>query len=307
MTMINVNNLTMEYKAGKGVFDIDFQMQKGDVYGFLGPNGAGKTTTIRCLLGFMKPSKGDCAISDKDCFTAATRLSLDIGYIPGETSFPSGMTGKDFLNFVASVRAEEAKRRGVKDERLTKAAQTVRMNAFIRLFELDIRPKIKTMSKGMKQKTAIIAAFMHDPDVFILDEPTSGLDPLMQSRFVDLLMARKREGKTILISSHMFEEIEQTVDRIMIIRDGRIVENSDIKSLRAAQKKVYYASGVGLGKKKFTADTKALSDDEIEATIPADSVDAFVKELAKHKVDVLYQKNVSLERIFLDYYGEVQQ
>lgn len=217
MHVIDIDCLTRDYGSGKGVFDVSFQVNKGEVFGFLGPNGAGKTTTIRHLMGFIRPKAGSCSIQGMDCWKDSHIIQQNLGYIPGEISFFDDMTGTEFLKFIADYRG---------------VGSQSRAKEFIELFELDPKGKIKKMSKGMKQKIGIVAAFMHDPEILILDEPTSGLDPLMQSRFVDLIASEKKRGKTILLSSHMFEEVERTCDRIGIIRNGRLVAMDSVEALR---------------------------------------------------------------------------
>ena len=189
MRVIDIEKLTRDYGSGKGIFDVSFQVNEGEVFGFLGPNGAGKTTTIRHLMGFIKAKSGRCTIRGMDCWQERCKIQEHLGYIPGEISFFDDMTGTEYLKFLAGYR------------RLKTAN---RMAEMMDRFELDPKSKIKKMSKGTKQKLGIVAAFMHDPEILILDEPTTGLDPLMQSRFVELLAEEKSKGKTILLSSHIF-------------------------------------------------------------------------------------------------------
>ncbi len=204
--MINVDNLTKSYGINKGVFNLSFTVNDGEVFGFLGPNGAGKTTTIRHLLGFIRPDEGKTSICEKDTYLHAAELQKTLGYIPGETAFIDHMKGIDFLHFIAKMR-------GLDDLQ--------KMHELIIYFELDPSGFIQKMSKGMKQKLAIVCAFMHNPKILILDEPTSGLDPLMQSKFIELIKKEKHQGKTILMSSHNFDEIERTCDRALIIKHGQ--------------------------------------------------------------------------------------
>ena len=217
--MIVVSNVTMKYPNGRGIFDVDFTVKSGEVVGFLGPNGAGKTTTIRCLLGFMKPQSGKCTINDRDCFDFSNENCRDLGFIAGEPAFPDGSNGLEYLNFLCEVR-------GIKDK--------TKMEELIKYFNLEPKGRIKRMSKGMKQKIAIVAAFMHDPSVYILDEPTSGLDPIMQIKFIDLIKKEKARGKTILMSTHNLGEIKNTCDSMLIIRDGKIVKTMSGKELQKA-------------------------------------------------------------------------
>lgn len=283
--MIGIKDLTMQYPNGKGIFDVDFTVEKGQVVGFLGPNGAGKTTTIRCILGFMRGQKGKCFIDGNECFANAPKIMQQVGFIAGEPAFPDGMTGVEYLDFLCEVR-------GLKDK--------ARMNELIEYFEFDAKSKIKKMSKGMKQKTAIVAAFMHNPSVLILDEPTSGLDPLMQNKFVELILSEKTKGKTILMSSHMFDEVEKTCEHVLIIKDGRIISRDFVKNLKRTQKVIFEVTSSDKIKTSF--DAKAEADGKYEITIPYDQVDKLVKELSKFKIDWIKMKEQTLENIFLDLY-----
>ena len=230
--MIKIEGLTKEFGNGKGIFDVTFEVKQGEVFGFLGPNGAGKSTTIRHLMGFIKPSKGAATINGFDCWKEADQVKKHVGYLPGEIAFPEEMTAYDFIRLIAGMK-------GMSD--------LGRAEEFIEKFQLDMRVHIKKMSKGMKQKLAIVAAFLHDPDILILDEPSTGLDPLMQNILVDFILEEKKCGKTILISSHIFDEIKDTADTICIIKNGKIVESGDLKTLKSAQKrylKAYFTQEV---------------------------------------------------------------
>ena len=267
MNAINVQNLTRDYGLGKGIFDVSIQVEKGLIFGFLGPNGAGKTTTIRHLMGFIKPKAGSCQIDGLDCWKNRGQIQERLGYIPGEISFIDDMTGREFLKFVSSYR-------NIRKEN--------RMQEMLERFELDPRGKIKKMSKGMKQKLGIVSAFMHDPSILILDEPTSGLDPLMQNRFVELIAEEKKKGKTILLSSHMFEEVERTCDRIGIIRSGKLVTVDSVETLRERHMRTY---------------TVCLDSPETAADFARD----FDGKCDGNHVTVAAKQ--SLETIFMNYYG----
>ena len=267
MNAIKIENLVRDYGGGKGVFDVSFHVNQGEAFGFLGPNGAGKTTTIRHLMGFLKPKSGSCTVNGLDCWSKRDKVQESLGYIPGEISFFEDISGAEFLKFIAQYRGIGSQSR--KEELLER-------------FELDPRGSIKKMSKGMKQKLGIVAAFMHDPDILILDEPTSGLDPLMQSRFIDLIAEEKKHGKTILMSSHMFEEVERTCDRIGIIRKGRMVAVDAALALRERHTRNYTVS----------------LENESEAEAFAADFGGTRKGL---KVTVTTKQ--SLEEIFMNYYG----
>ena len=222
--VIDVQGLTKDYGQGRGVFGLTFQVERGEVFGFLGPNGAGKTTTIRQLMGFIRPTAGRASILGMDCFAQAAAIQAHVGYLPGELSLMDDLTGDGFLRFMANMR-------GMAD--LGAAGELKE------LFRLDGRQRLRKMSKGTRQKVGLVCAFMARPDLLLLDEPTSGLDPLMQSRFVELLLREKARGATILLSSHMFEELERTCDRVAILRAGRLAAVERTEDLRRARTKRY--------------------------------------------------------------------
>lgn len=290
--MISVNNLTKTYKNGKGVFDLTFSVQEGEVFGYLGPNGSGKTTTIRQLMGFTNADKGTCTINGLDCRTQAKDIHRSLGYLPGEIAFFDEMTGLSFLQFMGDMR-------GIRDR--------TGMERLIERFELDASRKIRKMSKGMKQKVGIIAAFMHDPAVYVLDEPTSGLDPLMQKTFIELILEEKQRGKTILMSSHSFEEIDRTSDRAGVIREGRLVAVEDVHSLKASQRKIFVVTVAGdddMAKLRQSGlELGSVGGNHVEVVVSS-NYDYFIATLAQCNVtgiDVLPQ---GLEQVFMKYYGQ---
>ena len=292
--MIEVKGLTLTYPSGKGVFDLRFSVGQGEVMGYLGPNGAGKTTTIRALLGFMRPDSGTCAIGGLDCIKSAPGIQKSLGYIPGEITFLDGMNGDEFLRFMRDMR-------GTKD--------TALQNRLMDMFELSPKGRIKKFSKGMKQKLGIVTAFMHDPDVLILDEPTSGLDPLMQNRFVELLLEEKKKGKTILMSSHMFEEVERTCDNVLIIKDGRIVAHSDVQSLKSAQRRGFFVKPVDKAPaaEAFESagfEVREAPYDTLEVFVTGENVDGFLKTASQFTILNLDVKAQSLEDVFMQFYGK---
>lgn len=292
MDIIKINNLTKDYGNKKGIFNVNISIKKGEVFGFLGPNGAGKTTTIRNLMGFIRPDSGTCSILGMDCFKESEKIKEKLGYLAGEIAFFDDLTGIKLLNFLADMK-------GIKDKR--------KMNELIERFELDPRGKVKKMSKGMKQKIGIISAFMSNAEVFILDEPTSGLDPLMQNRFVDLVLEEKKKGKTILMSSHIFEEIEKTCDRTAIIRNGKIVAIEDMDSLSKKRNKTYIISLSDKNEvekiKKDNFNIKNIDGLNVSISVKND-ISEFLKNVSKYKISDMNIKTESLEEIFLHYYGK---
>ena len=275
--MISLDHITLKYRTGKGISDISFSIREGHVTGYLGPNGAGKTTTIRCLMGFMKPDSGTCTINGLDC------------YIPGEIMFPSGMTCKEYLHYQCELRKQK---------------DLSRMKELMERFQLDAKGNLQRFSKGMKQKVGIVTAFMSDPQVLILDEPTSGLDPLMQNEFIRLILEEKERGKTILISSHIFDEIERTCDDVIIIKDGSVMIQSDVKKLTSTKQKGYCIRTPDIDKvKNFGYRVDVISSDECIVYVRGEETADFFKKLGTITVFDLDVKAQTLEDIFLHYYN----
>ncbi|MDO5602225.1 MAG: ABC transporter ATP-binding protein [Oscillospiraceae bacterium] len=291
MYAIETQGLTKDYGRGKGIFDVTLQVPQGEAFGFLGPNGAGKTTTIRHLLGFIRPQKGRCGILGKNCFDEAAEIQRHLGYLPGELAFLDGMTGKALLDFLAQMK-------NLKDKR--------HMTELIDRFELDPSGPIKKMSKGMKQKLGLVAALMARPSVLILDEPTSGFDPLMQNRFVELILEEKERGTTVFMSSHMFEEVARTCDRTAILRDGKIAAIEDMASLKNKRSRHYVVTldtpqrAAALRLENF----EITSREGARVVIPVQNdVQNLLRQLSALPVQDLDIRTPTLEEIFLCYYG----
>lgn len=213
METIELQNLTKDYGEGRGIFDVNLTIKKGEMVGFVGTNGSGKTTTIRNIMGFLKPTSGNAYVDGLETWHNASKIAKHIGYVPGEIAFPDLSSGTAFLK-------SQAEFYGLKD--MTFA------NSLIEKLQLDPRANLKRMSKGMKQKTALVAALMNNPDILILDEPTTGLDPLMRVAFLDIIKQEHKKGKTIFMSSHLFNEMEDTCDRVVLIDRGHIIAIADM-------------------------------------------------------------------------------
>ena len=291
MNVIEIKDLTKDYGNNKGIFDVNLTVKKGEVFGFLGPNGAGKTTTIRHLMGFVHSDKGKCLINGIDCSKESDKIQEKLGYLPGEIAFMDDMTGIEFIHFIADMK-------GLKD--FNKALELIKM------FELDPKGKIKKMSKGMKQKIGIVCAFMGNPDILILDEPTSGLDPLMQNRFVELILSEKEKGKTIFMSSHIFDEIEKTCDRTAIIKDGHVVAVENMKTLSNSKHKSYVITFLNDEiAKEFSKENlkiKEVIGNVVTVSVKGD-INPLIKALSKYSVTSLDVKTQSLEELFMHFYG----
>mgnify|MGYP000403962354 FL=1 len=207
--IITVNSMTKDYGNGRGIFDFNFSVRRGEIFGLVGTNGSGKTTTLRHLMGFLKPDSGSCEIAGMNCWKCPKEIMKKVGYVPGEIDFPDVGNGTSFLKIQAQFL-------GVKDMSYT--------NRLVNMFKLDTDAPLKRMSKGMKQKTALIAAFMAKPDILLLDEPSTGLDPLMRDTLIELILEQRDRGTTVFMSSHIFKELEDTCDRVAFIHNGKMID-----------------------------------------------------------------------------------
>lgn len=294
MSVIEISHITKDYGNGRGVFDVSFSVKQGEVLGFLGPNGAGKTTTIRQLMGFIKPDSGKLSIMGMDCFHNTDKIQKSLGYLPGEIAFMDSMNGMEFIRFAAKMKNMKG---------LGRAEELMDM------FELNASGRLKKMSKGMKQKIGIVCAFMNpEAAILILDEPTSGLDPLMQNRFVELILSEKKAGKTILMSSHMFEEVERTCDRAAIIREGKLVAVEEIEKLKEGrQKNIAVTFKDAAMAEAFAAEFPKAVYQAGSRTVTARvgrNLDSFVKKAGEYAIADLDVQTQSLEEFFMHFYGE---
>ncbi len=298
MPEIEVSHLTKDYGSGRGVFDVSLEVERGECFGFLGPNGAGKTTTIRHLMGFSRPQAGTVAIHGQDCWTRSAELQRTVGYLPGEIALPAGMTGTAFLRMMERMR-------GVRnDEHLRMLLDT---------FRLDPDIPTREMSLGVKRKMAVVTAFMHDPDILILDEPTSGLDPVMQQVFIDYVLWEKGRGKTVFLSSHLFNEVDATCDRIAIIKDGRIVSQFESNEFHQRGDRFYQVTfGSDDAYRAFAAlpyEFAARSPERRRAKVHVNDarVNQLIADLAEADVTDFEEIPFTLEDYFMQFYREDRQ
>ena len=292
--VIDVRNLTKDYGFHRGVFDVSIGVRRGEVFGFLGPNGAGKTTTIRHIMGFSKPQEGTIRVEGRDAWTDAARIKRDLGYLPGEPEFPTGMTGTEFIDHMAGLR-------GVTDR--------TRTDWLLDYFDLDPSDEIKRMSLGQKRKLAVVTAFMHDPQVLVLDEPTSGLDLLMQDRFIEFIKQEKARGKTVLLSSHIFSEVNATCDRIAIIKDGEIVSTVTTAEFKHADRKTYeieFETAAErddfVGRSKLATVYTASKPRQIRVSFDDTRTHRFLKEVGRYDPVFVSEEKFTLEDYFMGFY-----
>jgi len=294
MSVIKVKHVTKDYGCGRGIFDVSFEIKEGEVFGFLGPNGAGKTTTIRHLMGFTKAQEGELYINGKNSWKSAALIKHDVGYLPGELAFPKNMTGDKFIKFMAEER---------------KITDMTRTEELKEMFELDTSEGIKEMSLGTKRKLAVVTAFMHNPKILILDEPTSGLDPVMQERFIQFILKEKSEGKTILLSSHIFTEVDATCDRIAIIKEGVVVSTIEASQLKQNVNKAFKIEFINFEDyKKFMENTKFIipikrpEQNQVKLNLKDEKMQQLFAELSEVKVNFISEIKFTLEDYFMDFY-----
>ena len=290
--IISVKNLTKDYGQGRGIFDVSFDIPKGATFGYCGTNGSGKTTTIRHIMGFLKPDKGEVKVKGLDAYKNAEDIMPYIGYVPGEIAFPDVETGTEFLNIQASMF-------GITD--MSKAEEVI--NAL----QLDPTANLRRMSKGMKQKTALVAAFMRQPEILLLDEPTTGLDPLMRKAFIDLIKEEKAKGTTIFMSNHMFDELEETCDYVAFIKDGHIIDIVDMKEIHSRPFREYEVTFAD--EKSFleadTSQVEVLERNErkrfIVVRVDLYKTDGMIRELRKRNIKSIIERQYTLEKYFLEH------
>lgn len=286
--IIEVKNLKKYFGKVKAVDGISFEVKKGEIIGFLGPNGAGKTTTIRCLMGFLKPSSGTIKVFGKDLWDGLVEAKGKIGYLSGNVRLYPNWSGETHIKYVESIRGKSHNARKYAEE-----------------LNLDLSKKFKNLSSGNKQKLGLVLALMGDPELLIMDEPTVGLDPLLQNTIYDILKDLKDRGTTIFVSSHNLPEVEKICDRVAIIKEGKIINISNIDDLEL--KKLYNVSAKIKG--KFTAKEfefngvkKAIKKgDNLSLEVEGD-INPIIRKLGKYELEGIQINHASLEEIFLRFY-----
>ena len=286
MEAIKLSNLTKYYGKSRGIVDVSLSVKKGECFGFIGPNGAGKSTTIRTLLGYIAPTSGEASILGLDIVKDKNKILSQVGYLPSEAVFYSGMKVKDMLKLSADLRkqdcTEEAKRLC---ERL----------------QLDTTRKVEELSFGNRKKVAIVTALQHNPNVLILDEPTSGLDPLMQKEFFDIVRERNAQGTTVFLSSHILSEIQRNCTRAAIIREGRIIACDSVEALsRTNAKRISIHGDVQLSNLEGIRDLKSTK--ESSSFLYSGDLNALLQTLAAGNISDISIGEPDLEEIFLHYY-----
>lgn len=286
MKAIEIQKLTKYYGKSRGIIDLDLTVDLGDFFGFIGPNGAGKSTTIRTLLGLIQPTEGHAFLMEKDIEKEKTEILKDVGYLPSEAVFYSGMRVKEVLKYSADLRKKDC------HEEAQKLCERL---------QLDPMKKVEELSFGNRKKVAIVCALQHDPSLLILDEPTSGLDPLIQKEFFSILKERNEKGATIFLSSHILSEIQKNCTKAAIIREGKLVACDTVENLsKTKAKRIHLSGDCDLSSLEKVMDIKE-SDQGISFLYGGD-LNLLIQVLSKQNVSDLSIHEPDLEEIFMHYY-----
>lgn len=289
MNVIEINNLTKYYGKARGIIDVSFNVEEGEIYGFIGPNGAGKSTTIRTLLSLIYPTSGSAAIFGLDIVKDGPEIKKEIGYLPSEIFYYEKLKVIDLLKYSASFYKKDC------SQRIKELAETM---------ELDLTRKIEDLSYGNKKKVGIVQGLLHEPKLLLLDEPTSGLDPLMQQRFFDLIASENKKGVTILFSSHILAEVQQLCSKVAIIKEGSIIKIQDIRELQNDNYKKITVKGdkIKAGKLKLQGVTEFAEKNGEASFFYKGDINTMIKALGSQSVNDVVIMNPTLEEIFMHYY-----
>ncbi|NLC45370.1 MAG: ABC transporter ATP-binding protein [Clostridiales bacterium] len=290
MAVLDIRNLTKKFGKFTALDGIDFEINSGEIYGFIGPNGAGKTTTIRVALGILKATKGEVTIFGKDAWKDAVKIHKNLAYVPGDISLWPNLTGGEVIDLFTRLRGSNNKSR---------------REELIERFNLDPSKKCRTYSKGNRQKVALVAAFASEVDLYILDEPTSGLDPLMERVFQEYVMEAKREGKCILLSSHILSEVEKLCDKVSIIRHGKIIESGSLEEMRHLTRTLIEIETKetieGLNEIRGVHDVEK-KDKTIYFQVDTESLANVIKHVSQFDIVKLESAPPTLEDLFMRHY-----
>ncbi|MGC4763546.1 ATP-binding cassette domain-containing protein [Micromonospora sp. DT46] len=292
MPVISIGNLVKTFGSVRALDGLDLTVAAGEVHGFLGPNGSGKSTTIRVLLGLLRRDAGDVRVFDADPWRDAVALHRRLAYVPGDVNLWPNLSGGEAIDLFGQLRGGLDRRR--RDELLER-------------FDLDPTRKCRTYSKGNRQKVAIVAAFASAVELYVLDEPTSGLDPLMEAVFQDEVRQLKRDGATVLLSSHVLAEVEALCDRVSIIREGRTVESGTLTELRHLTRTAVTVEtarpATGLAALPGVHDVREV-DGRTHLEVEPAHLDELLGHLVRFGVRALTSAPPTLEELFLRHYGD---
>jgi ABC-2 type transport system ATP-binding protein len=287
--IIEVSHLTKYYGKSRGIVDVSFDVNDGEVFGFIGPNGAGKSTTIRLFLSLIYPTSGEAIIFGKDCIRFGPEIRKDIGYLPSDVFYYEGMKVLDLLKYSASFYRKDC---------------TKRLFDLADLMELDLKKRIDDLSYGNKKKVGIVQGLLHQPRLIILDEPTAGLDPLMQQKFFNLIRDENQRGATVFFSSHILAEVQRMCSRVAIIKEGSLINIQDIKSLQKENYKKVRIAADGLDVRHFQIENVAnleQSNGTVSFFFKGD-INILTRLIGEIRLKDATIEDPTLEEIFIHYY-----
>lgn len=289
---IDIKGLTKYYGKSRGIIDVSFNVEEGEIFGFIGPNGAGKSTTIRVMLSLLYPDAGTASIFGMDCIREARKVAERVGYLPSEVFYYEGMKVRDLLDYSASFYKKDCRKR---------------IHELSGIMNLDLNKKIEELSFGNKKKVGIVQGLLHSPDLIILDEPTSGLDPLMQQTFFDLMREENKRGATVLMSSHILGEVQRLCDRVAIIKEGKIVKVEKISTLKEnsfRRFRIEVESSVPADYFAMEGVDGLKVEGNMHSFIFKGDVNKIIWKLSAIELVNLWADDPDLEEIFLHYYSE---
>ncbi len=286
--------LSKDFGRGHGLFDLDLEVERGEVFGFLGPNGAGKSTTMRLLVNLIEPTSGSATILGRSSREQSLEIRRRIGFLPGEFTLYPRLTGAAILDFLADLRGGVDRR--VRDQLADR-------------FDAELQRPFRELSTGNRQKIGLVQAFMHEPDLLILDEPIAGLDPLVQRAFHDLLTEVALQGRTVFLSSHTLSEVERVAHRVAVVRQGRLVVVDSIEHLRESALQHLEIDFVGtippLAEIRSLAGVREVTTAGTHLVVTVEgSADQLVKTVARYEVRSIRSHDLDLEEVFLRFYRD---
>src|SRR3984893_1844352 len=296
--IIQTHQLTKSYGRSRGIIDVTFGIQEGEVFGFLGPNGAGKTTTMRTLMGLLHANRGSATIGGLDCWTQSSEVKKLVGYLPGEFTFDPGLRGAQIIEYLGHLRG---------------GVDQTYVRSLVERLGFDPSKRFREYSHGNKQKLGLVQVFMHKPRLLILDEPTSGLDPLNQQEFYKMVAEIRSEGRTVFLSSHILPEVEHTCDRVAIIREGRLVKIdhvSSLKEIRQHDVEISFPGPASIEWFKHVAGVTKVAQGAGEHTLQVNvqgDLTEIIRIAGQHGATNIATHEPTLEEVFLRFYEPQQE
>lgn len=290
--VVEIENVSKKFRKTIALKNLNLTIESGEIHGFLGSNGAGKSTTLRILLGLIRADSGTTKVFQQNSWKNSPQIHKNISYLPGEVNLWPHLSGGEVIDIISKFHQQNNKKRRTE---------------LIEFFELDPYKKTETYSKGNKQKVALIAALAIDKKLLILDEPTSGLDPLMEAKFKQCLLEEKKQGKTILLSSHILSEVDSLCDTVSIIRKGEIIKSQTLKQMRQISKinlQVTFTTTPPDVSKIPEIFNIQIVGKTLKAKLENTDINKVLTQIAKHNITSLTFSEPNLEEIFLNHYTE---